>query len=99
MALELKGAIISRGFTAKAVAEGIGRPAPTLNRWLNAKLPLPLAILCEACEFIDIDPQQIVANAYDRVLVMYGERNGVTYTQEDRDESELDVRRLEESEA
>lgn len=83
VALELKGRIVSRGFTAKAVAEGIGRPSATFNRWLNNKLPLPLSVLCEAAEFIDCDPQEIVSLSYDRLAVRYGERHGAQYGADD----------------
>lgn len=90
VALELKGRIISQGFTAKAVAEGIGRPAATLNRWLNNKLPLPLTVLCEISELIGVEPADVVRLAYDRLAVRYGEVNGYQYESSGDEESVQD---------
>lgn len=77
--LELKGRIVARGFTAKGVAEGIGRGSANFNRWLNGKVELPLTVLAEACEYIDIDPHPVVEDAYSRMCVELGERDGTTY--------------------
>ena len=77
--LELKGRIVTRGFTAKGVAEGIGRGSANFNRWLNGKVELPLTVLAEACEYIDIDPNPVVEDAYSRMCVELGERDGTTY--------------------
>lgn len=77
--LELKGKIVSQGFTAQKVAETIGRSPAAFNRWLNGKSELPLSVLCEACEIIDVEPRQIVETAYDRMAVALGERDGDTY--------------------
>lgn len=80
--LELKGRITSRGFTAKQVAEGIGRQPAAFNRWLNGKVEIPLTVFCEACELIDIEPSKIVEDAYSRVAFEQGERDevGTNYT-------------------
>ncbi|AGW40993.1 phage repressor protein [Leifsonia xyli subsp. cynodontis DSM 46306] len=84
VALELKGKITSHGKTAKATAEAIRRPTATMNRWLNGKLPLPLSVLCEACEFLEIDPTSVVQNAYDRLAIRRGERNGKQYDEDSK---------------
>ncbi|QIK82437.1 helix-turn-helix transcriptional regulator [Sanguibacter sp. HDW7] len=83
--LELKGKIVSRGFTALDVATRIGRSPAAFNRWLNGKVDIPLAVLCAAAEVIDVDPQEIVGHAYDRLVVRHGERTGFIY---DADEIE-----------
>ncbi|WP_433674809.1 hypothetical protein [Microbacterium gorillae] len=77
--LELKGRIISQQFTAKGVAEGIGRQPAAFNRWLNGKVEMPLTVFCEACEYIDVDPTRVVEDAYSRLAVEYGERDGELY--------------------
>jgi len=77
--LELKGKITSQRFTAKAVAEGIGRQPAAFNRWLNGKVEMPMTVLCEACEYIDVEPSKIVEDAYARLAVEYGERDGRLY--------------------
>ncbi|WP_223690068.1 helix-turn-helix domain-containing protein [Leifsonia poae] len=82
--LELKGKITAMGFTASAVAEAINRSPAAFNRWLNGKTEIPLSVVCEACEVIDIDPQVIVETAYSRLAVELGERDGSTYPEDDR---------------
>lgn len=77
--LELKGRIISQGFRATAVANAIGRSPSAFNRWLNGKVEIPLAVLCQACEVIDVEPRVLVGYAYDRMVVVLGERSGRTY--------------------
>lgn len=81
--LELKGKIVSQQFTAKQVAEGIGRQPAAFNRWLNGKVEMPLTVFCEACEFINLDPAPIIDDAYSRMAVEYGERDGHIYTDDD----------------
>ena len=80
--LELKGKIASRGYTAKSVAEAIGRQPAAFNRWLNGKVELPLTVLCEACEYIDVDPTAVVEDAYSRLAVEQGERDGQVYLED-----------------
>jgi len=70
--LELKGKITARGYTAKAVALAAHRSPAAFNRWLNGRVELPLAVLCEACEVIGVEPQVIVDIAYSRIVVEYG---------------------------
>ncbi|WP_424937557.1 MULTISPECIES: helix-turn-helix domain-containing protein [Bacteria] len=83
--LELKGRITTQQFTAKAVAEAIGRQPAAFNRWLNGKVEIPMSVLCEACEFIDVEPSKIVEDAYSRLAVEYGERDGRIYVGADHD--------------
>ncbi|MBB2957009.1 helix-turn-helix domain-containing protein [Pseudoclavibacter helvolus] len=73
--LELKGAIVSRGRTAQDVAEAVGRSSAGFNRWLNGKRELPITVLCEVAELLDMDPRVIVEHAYDRVVDELGERD------------------------
>jgi transcriptional regulator with XRE-family HTH domain len=77
--LELKGRIISRGFTAQRVAETMGRSPAAFNRWLNGRSDIPLAVLCEACEIIGVEPRSIVEYAYDRMVGELGEVDGSRY--------------------
>lgn len=70
--LELKGAITARAFTAKQVAVLMGRAEANFNRWLNGRVGIPLAVVCEACEVIGANPAVIVQNAYDRLLAEHG---------------------------
>jgi len=70
--LELKGKITARGYTAKAVALAAQRSPAAFNRWLNGRVELPLAVLCEACEVIGVEPHAIVDAAYSRVVVEHG---------------------------
>lgn len=71
--LQLKGSIIARSLTAKAVAEAIGRGDANLNRWLNGKVEIPISVVCEVCEFIGVEPSQIIQLAYDRMVFENGE--------------------------
>lgn len=66
--LELKGRIVSQGFTAQRVATSIGRSPAAFNRWLNGKADIPLAVLYSACETISVDPAQIVTAAWTHTL-------------------------------
>lgn len=77
--LELKGAIVSRGFTAKQVAEATGRSAAAFNRWINGKAELPIVALSESCETIGVEPSTIVENAYARMVMEFGEVDGTQY--------------------
>lgn len=72
--LELKGAITARGFNANQVANTIERSEAAFNRWLNGKVDIPMSVLCEAAEVIDVDPQFIVDAAYNRMVGLLGER-------------------------
>lgn len=81
--LELKGKITTQGYSAKAVAEGIGRQPAAFNRWLNGKVEIPLSVFCEACEYIDVEPQKLIEDAYSRLAVEHGERTGYVYPHED----------------
>lgn len=83
LGLELKGKIIRQGHTAKSVADHMGRSPAAFNRWLNGKVELPLSVFVEACEVIDLDPQGLVEDAYSRLCVDFGERDGFQYEQED----------------
>lgn len=65
--LELKGRIVSRGFTAQHVARAGGRSPAAFSRWLNGKVEIPLAVLCESCEIIGVDPREVVDAAYRRL--------------------------------
>lgn len=80
--LELKGRIISQGFTAVRVAEASGRSPAAFNRWLNGKAEIPLVALCEACEIIGVEPKFIVETAYDRMVFALGETSGETYNED-----------------
>ena len=81
--LELKGRITTQGFTAKHVATAIGRQPAAFNRWLNGKVELPMSVLCEACEFINIEPSRVIDDAYSRLAVEFGERDGRFYPAEE----------------
>ncbi|MBG6083282.1 helix-turn-helix domain-containing protein [Zhihengliuella flava] len=97
--LELKGRITAHGFTAKTVAESMGRSVAAFNRWLNGKVEIPLSVVCEACELIDIDPREIVERAYDRMAMTLGERDGRTYEEEDVSIALAEARALEKQDA
>lgn len=73
--LELKGAISSRQMTAKNVAVTIHRSPAAFNRWLNGKVEIPVSVVCEACEVIDVEPAYIVETAYNRMVHELGERD------------------------
>lgn len=81
--LELKGAIVARGRTAKELAEITKHSPAAFNRWLNGKTPIPVTVLCEVCEVLEIDPQKIVGWAYDRVAIAYGEPGTVVVDEEE----------------
>lgn len=82
LGLELKGRIVSQGFTALKVAQMTGRSPAAFNRWLNGKVDIPVTVLCEASEVIDVEPQDIADAAYNRMAVAMGERSGLTYDEE-----------------
>lgn len=81
--LELKGRITANGFTAAQVAQRMGRSPAAFNRWLNNKQDIPMAVLCEACEIIDSDPMPIIEEAYSRMAILLGERDGHEYPADD----------------
>ena len=70
--LELKGAITARGHHASKVAKEMGRSVTAFSNWLNGKTPIPMSVLCEACEVIGVNPTYIVDTAYNRLAVAYG---------------------------
>lgn len=74
---ELKGSIVSHGFSQGAVADGIGRQKANLSRWLNAKPPIPIDVASEICTFIGEDLQAIVDRASTRVNEKLGEYSSV----------------------
>lgn len=64
---EIKGAIMSRGLSQGAVADGIKRPRPTLNNWLNNKTPLAVEDALIICDYIGVQLTTIAARANKRV--------------------------------
>lgn len=64
---EIKGAIASRGLSQGAVADGIKRPRPTLNNWLNNKTPLAVEDAQVICDYIGVELQTIIARAFVRL--------------------------------
>lgn len=85
--LALKGRIITQGRTAKAVAEQMRRSPAAFNRWLNGKVELPISVFAEACEVIDVEPHTVIEDAYSRLCIEHGERDGSTYDTSDDDYS------------
>lgn len=85
--LELKGAITARGHHATKVAKEMGRSAAAFSNWLNGKTPIPMSVMCEACEVIGVEPTYIVDTAYNRLTVAYGEagESKSSHSQEDID--------------
>ena len=77
--LALKGRIITQGRTAKSVAEEMQRSPAAFNRWLNGKVELPLSVMAEACEAIDVEPATVVEDAYSRLCLEHGERDGTIH--------------------
>lgn len=67
--LALKGKITQYGWTISGVAQEIGHDQAALSNWLNSKRGhLPLRILDKVCELIDIEPQDVVREAYERLV-------------------------------
>lgn len=85
--LALKGRIITQGRNAKAVAEEMRRSPAAFNRWLNGKVELPLSVFAEACEVIDVEPQTVIEDAYGRLCLEFGERDGTIHPDEGEDYS------------
>jgi len=67
LGLELKGAIVARGFTATEAAEQIGVERATLNRYLNGKRIIPAPIVVLVAEAIQEDPALLVRRAWVRL--------------------------------
>jgi len=67
LGLEMKGAIVARGFTATAVADIIGVERATLNRYLNGKRIIPSPVVVLVAEAIHEDPALLVRRAWDRL--------------------------------
>jgi transcriptional regulator with XRE-family HTH domain len=67
LGLELKGAIVARGFTATEVAQRIDVERATLNRYLNGKRIIPSPIVVLVAETIHEDPALLVRRAWDRL--------------------------------
>lgn len=70
---EIKGAIVSRGYSQADVASAIGRQSANLSRWLNAKPTIPIEVADEVCEFAGLDLADIVDRAQKRVINELGE--------------------------
>jgi transcriptional regulator with XRE-family HTH domain len=70
---EIKGAIVSRGYSQADVASAIGRQSANLSRWLNAKPTIPIEVADEVCEFAGLDLADIVDRAQKRVIDELGE--------------------------
>jgi transcriptional regulator with XRE-family HTH domain len=64
---ELKGAIVTRGFSQAEVAKAIGKQKANLSRWLNAKPVIPIDVAQAVCEFIGASLKEIVDRATKRV--------------------------------
>lgn len=72
--LALKGKITQYGWTISGVAKELGHGPTAMTNWLNSKRGhLPLRILDKVCELIDIEPQDVVREAYERLVKEYGD--------------------------
>ena len=72
LATELKQAILTYGFTVKAVATAIGVHNTTLSNYFNGSRPLPSNTFASASEYIGVDPDDLVSRAYSRLLKELG---------------------------
>ena len=65
---EVKGAIVTRGYTQTDVAKAIDRQGANLSRWLNGKPTIPIEVAMEVCNYIGIDIRKVVDAAEQRVI-------------------------------
>ena len=73
---ELKGALVSRGFTAAEVGDALGHSRAAFTNWLNGKAQLPTTVFANACEFVGVEPDRLVERAYERLVGQLGEYAG-----------------------
>lgn len=87
VALELRGAMASRGFVAQHVASRIGIHSVSLSRYLNGHRVMPSSVVSTVAEVIGVEPQEIVGRAYERLLDELGpvSDEGYTLAASDRD--------------
>lgn len=87
---EIKGAIVTHGFSQGNVAKGIQRQQANLSRWLNANPVIPIAVAYEVCNYIGADLREITNRAEQRVEEEMGpyEKSGSRVTLDDLTEDE-----------
>lgn len=68
LALELRGAIKSHGFAATKVAEAVEIDYSTLYRHFTGKTSIPSDVFNRACEYIGVNPAELVDRAYRRLV-------------------------------
>lgn len=71
--MELKGAITARGYSATKVAAEISVDYSTLHRYFKGQRSLPSDVFSNACEYIGVDPADLVDRAYSRLIDEMGE--------------------------
>lgn len=64
---ELKGAIVSRGFSQARVARSIKRHPNNVSKWLEGKPPVPISVAMQICSVIGVDFVDIVKRAEQRM--------------------------------
>lgn len=68
LASTLKGAIGEYGQTIRAVSKAIGVHHTTMSGYFSGSRILPANTFSDACEVIGVDPAELVARAYTRLI-------------------------------
>jgi transcriptional regulator with XRE-family HTH domain len=69
---ELKGAIVTRGFSQAEVALAINKQKANVSKWLNAKPVIAIDVAQSICEYIGVSLEDIVNRANDRLVEEMG---------------------------
>ena len=73
--LELKASFARLQISQTQVADGLGHSRSGYSKWINAKPSMPMETLINTCEFIGVNPCEILNAAYRRLIEEMGEAN------------------------
>lgn len=71
--LELKASFARLQISQTQVADGLGHSRSGYSKWINAKPSMPMEALINTCEFIGVNPCEILNAAYRRLIEEMGE--------------------------
>lgn len=64
----LKGKITQQCWKVPEIARLTGHSEAAIYNWLNGKTKLPMSVLIKICEIIEIEPQQVIHEAYNLLI-------------------------------
>lgn len=70
---EIKGAMVTRGYSQGKVADALGHSRASFTHWLKGEPSIPVEVAQKICEYIGVDLKVLVDRANQRLISEKGE--------------------------